>query len=309
MMSARLASSPGSSARALASGAATSSFTRASSCSVVSTRLLTDRGRVPVARSAAISARLAIVPEEPTATSTLEPADLPRERGDRGAHEAPAGVERPGVREVAVEEPAGEADGAELERSRRQHLASLPHEQLGAAAADVAQQQALLEHRHGLQHAEVDEPRLLHPGDHVHQHAGLVPRPVDEHVAVLRLAHGRRGHRGDGGVVHLGDLPEAVEGGHRPVDGVVAELPHVAGARAEADDLLLAIEDLEAGPGVSRRHPGDDPVDRVGADVDAARVSVDGSAAGAITRQSGRCWPRGATPAHPPGGPAGRRQP
>ena len=37
---------------------------------MVSTRLLTERGRVPVARSAAISARLAIVPEEPTATST-----------------------------------------------------------------------------------------------------------------------------------------------------------------------------------------------------------------------------------------------
>ena len=107
-------------------------------------------------------------------------ADLARERGDRGAHEPPAGIERPGVREVAVEEPAGEADGAELQRSRCQHLASMPHEQLGAAAADVAQQQALLEHRHGLQHAEVDEPRLLHPGDDVHEHTGLVPGPVDE---------------------------------------------------------------------------------------------------------------------------------
>ena len=102
----------------------------------------------------------------------------------------------------------------------------------------------------------------------MHEHAGLVPGPVDEHVAVLRLAHRRGGHRGDRRVVHLGHLAEAIEGGDGTIDGVGAELPHVARARAEADHLLLAIEDLEAGPAVAGGHASDHTVHGVGPDVD-----------------------------------------
>ena len=58
-----------------------------------------------------------------------------------------------------------------------EHLAPLADEQLGAAAADVAEQQALVEHRHGLEHAEVDEARLLHAGDDVDVDAGPRPTP------------------------------------------------------------------------------------------------------------------------------------
>ena len=180
----------------------------------------------------------------------------------------PTGVEGTGVGHPSVEEPAGEADGAELQRARGQHLALLTDEQLRAAAADVAQQQARVEHRHRLEHAEVDEARFLHAGDDRDEHAGFVGGPVDEHVAVLRLAHRRGGHRGDGRAVHLGHLAEAIEGGDGTIDGVGAELPHVARARPEADHLLLAIEDLEARPAVAGGHASDHAVHGVGADVD-----------------------------------------
>ena len=59
------------------------------------------------------------------------------------------------------------------------------------------------------------------PGDDVDVDAGLGPRPVDEHVAVLGLAHRGGGDRGDRRVVDRGHLAEPVEGGHGPVDGLV----------------------------------------------------------------------------------------
>ena len=198
----------------------------------------------------------------------VEAAHLASERGDRGPHVTTARVDRAGMGQLPVEEPAGEPDGAELERSGRQHVAPLPDQQLGAAATDVAEQQALVVHRHGLQHPEVDQPSLLHPGDHVDVHPGFRPRAIDELVPVLGLADGGGGHRGDGRAVHLGDLPEAAEGGHGAVDRVGGELAHVAGAGAEPHHLLLPLEDLEPRTGIARGHPGDDPVHGVRADVD-----------------------------------------
>ena len=256
--------------------------------SVVRTRLLTDRGRLPVARSAAISASVAIVPDEPTATSTSS-RRTSRANGAivdrtwrRHASTAPGWVSFPSKnRRVSRMAPSlSERDASTSPR--------WPDEQLGAAAADVAQQQALVVHGHGLQHAEVDEPGLLHPRDDVDVHPGLAPRPVDELVAVLRLAHGGGGHRGDRRVVHLGDLTEAVEGGDGPVDGVGAELAHVAGARAEAHHLLLPLEDLEPGTGVARGHPGDHAVHGVGADVDGGEGLARRSGGRGHAVQSGR---------------------
>jgi hypothetical protein len=169
---------------------------------------------------------------------------------------------------LAVEEAAGEADVAQLERSGRQHLAPETDEQLRAAAPDVAQQQAAVEDRHGLEHPEVDEPRLLDARDDVDVDPGLRPGPVDEHVTIVRLAHRRRGHGGDRRVVDRGHLAEPVEGLDGPVHRVVGQLGHVAGAGPEPHDRLLPLQHLESGHTVHGRHPRDDAVDRVRADVD-----------------------------------------
>ena len=102
MMSARPASSPGSSARASGVGAAMSSATRSSSCAAVRVRLLTDRGRVPVARIAAISASVAMVPDEPDRHLHVQPRGPPDANGAivertwrRQASTAPGCVCRP----------------------------------------------------------------------------------------------------------------------------------------------------------------------------------------------------------------------
>ena len=74
---------------------------------------------------------------------------------------------RLGRHRAAGEEPVGQSHGAELEAAGRQRLAALADEHLGRAAADVDEDQPLVEGRHRLQHAEVDQPRLLEPGDHL----------------------------------------------------------------------------------------------------------------------------------------------
>ena len=85
-----------------------------------------------------------------------------------------------GSTRAAGEEAVGQAHGAELEAARGERLAPLADEHLGRAAADVDEQHALVEHRHRLQHAEVDQPRLLGAGDDLDLDARLVAGPVEE---------------------------------------------------------------------------------------------------------------------------------
>ena len=119
------------------------------------------RGRSAPSPPGPCAATAWIVPDEPTATSkpcaaTSRPNGESVERTNVRHDDTALGVEA-----LAGEEAVGQADGAELEAAGRQHLALLADQHLGDAAADVAQQQALVEHRHGLQHAEVDEAGLL----------------------------------------------------------------------------------------------------------------------------------------------------
>ena len=80
-------------------------------------------------------------------------------------------------RHAAGEEAVGEPDGAELEAAGGERLALLADQQLGRAAADVDEQQPAVEHRHGLQHAEVDQPGLLDARDDLDLDAGLARGP------------------------------------------------------------------------------------------------------------------------------------
>jgi len=69
----------------------------------------------------------------------------PVERGEHALDVASTRVDRRRVQRVGGEEPVREAHGAELEAGRGQDLAALAHQQLGGPAADVAQQQPLVE--------------------------------------------------------------------------------------------------------------------------------------------------------------------
>ncbi len=106
------------------------------------------------------------------------------------------------------------------------------------------------------------------------------------------------GHGVDVGVVDLGEPNQLDQRVHAAIDGVGSEHLHVARARAETDHDLLPGDHLErrTRPGrtaVDLADPGDDHVERVGADVDGR----EGAFAHAITLAAGR---RRAPPGGPP---------
>ena len=204
-----------------------------------------------------------MVPDDPHGHVEPGPADLPHGGRQRGADAPAARLDGLGGRLGRVEVAPGQPDAAELEAAGGQDLALGAHHQLGGPAADVAHHDLAVEHRHRLQHAQVDEPGLLEPGDHLDLDADR-PGPLDEHGAVLGLPHGGGGHGPHGRPLDGGHLLEAVERLDAAVDGGRREPLHVAGRGPQPDHLALAVEDLDA----VRVHPGHHQVDRVRADVD-----------------------------------------
>ena len=166
-----------------------------------------------------------------------------------------------------------EPDGPELERAGRQRLAPLAEHQLGAAAPDVADEQPLVEHGQGGEHAQVDEAGLLPAGDDLDLDPGLAPGPVEEAVVVLRLADGGGGHAPQLGAVGVGQATEATQHLDAPLHRRGREVLHVAGPLAQADLLLLPGDDLEA---IVVDGPGHHQVERVGPDVDGGEPSAMG---------------------------------
>ena len=256
---------------------------------MVSTRLLTDRGRVPVARMRRHLGQRGDRARRADRHLDLEPADLARERGDRGAHVPPAGVDRAGVRVLAVEEAAGEADGAELQRAR----GAAPRPRWPTSSSVLPPPMSHSRRRWSNTGTAWSTPRWMRRASSTPEMTFTLTRASSQarSISTSRFSASRTAEVATaviGRVVDLGDLAEPVEGRDGAVDGVGAELPHVAGARAEPHHLLLALEDLEAGPGVAGGHPGDHAVERVGADVDGGEgLACDGRRRGPRA-QSGR---------------------
>ena len=141
---------------------------------------------------------------------------LAGERGQHRSHLPAAGVNVARLQLARSEEALGEPVRAEFQAARRQRLALQPDEQLGGAATDVAEQQALVEHRHRLEHAEVDQASLLDAGDDLDVHPRLGARPLEEHPAVLCLPDRAGRHCRDRGSVDIRHLPEAGESVSQP---------------------------------------------------------------------------------------------
>ena len=198
----------------------------------------------------------------------LEPAgvgDHARRLHDVAAHVVPGLLDGALLDRLLGEEALAHPDGADLEAAGVEHLAAEADDELGRAAADVDDEDALVEHRNRLEDTEVDEARLLDARDHLDAHPRFLAGALEEFGAVVGLTHRARG---DG--VHLcirgvGDPPEAGEGGDTAVDRLGRQLLHLARARPQPHDLLLAVEDLEA---VVARRAGDDEVEAVGPQVD-----------------------------------------
>src|SRR5439155_17086790 len=87
---------------------------------------------------------------------------LTRHRAKGGTYELAAFLDTAAAHLLATEEPLGEAARAQLDAAGLEHPTGTTQHQFGAPSSDVDQQQLLVEHGHRLQHAQMDEPRLLH---------------------------------------------------------------------------------------------------------------------------------------------------
>jgi hypothetical protein len=112
----------------------------------------------------------------------------------------------------------------------------------------------------------MDEPRFLRPGDDTRPDAGLLCRRLEELSAVFRFAH-CAGCDGDDPIdaVRFGQAAEFRQYLERSVHSLGGKRTAVQTARAEADHLLLAVDDFER---QIRAHAHHDHVQRVGPDVD-----------------------------------------
>ena len=166
---------------------------------------------------------------------------------------------------VGAHESLGQTHDAELEALHPLELVAFARHDLEAASADVDDDRALATEIESVRGGEEDQPRFLGAGDDVDVQAEAVPHAQHEFAAVLGLADGAGRHGEDG--IGLMLLRQPLEGFERPEADVDRGWRQPAGGERrapEADHLLGAIDDLEAGA----PDAGDHHVDRVGADVD-----------------------------------------
>ena len=149
------------------------------------------------------------------------------------------------------EEPVSQSNGSKLRAVGRSDLAALPHQELGAAATDVNNEDLLVEHGQSLKNAEVDEPRLFNARDHIDVHAGLITCSFDKRLTVVRFPKGARSDGGDVGPETVGDLTESPQRGDSTFDGFGSQVGHVARPRTQPHHLLLFRDNVETPVGVN----------------------------------------------------------
>ena len=167
---------------------------------------------------------------------------------------------------IAVHEPFGQPDDADLEAARGLDRRRVAERDLHAAAADVDDDRARAADVHAVDRGLVDQPRFLGAGDDAWTNAGLALDAREELSAVARFA--RRARRGGEDLVHamrLGQALELRERLQRRVHRLRRQRLAVESAGAETNHDLLAIDDFER---QIRTDPDDDHVNGVGADVD-----------------------------------------
>lgn len=171
---------------------------------------------------------------------------------------------------IAVDEPLGEANDAELEAPGELGVRAGAARHLDAAAADVNDDSQVARGADAVQRRTMDEPCLFRSRDHPGADAGLARDGLQEFAAVFRLARRARG-RGDDliDLVRLGQAPEFREHLERRVHCLRCEGATAEAAGAQPDHFLLAVHDLkrEVGP-----HAHHDHVERIGADVDGGQT-------------------------------------
>ena len=167
---------------------------------------------------------------------------------------------------IALDEPFGEADDAELEAAPQLDAGAGAAGDLDAAAADVDDHRDVARHADAVDRRQVDEPGLFDARNHAGPDAGLGRDRLQELAAVLGFA-GRARRDGHDLVdpVRFGQPPEFRQHLQRGVHRFGRERAAVEAAGAQPDHLLFPIDDLEREIGAD---PHDDHVQRIGPDID-----------------------------------------
>jgi hypothetical protein len=211
------------------------------------------------------------VPDEPTASS--QPSVL-EALGD-GLHQLARGelgvLHRLLVDLAAGKEARGVAHAAHVEAFHRARLHLLADDAFGRAAADVHHEAVVLHQGQRVRDPEIDEARLLVPGDHLDRESERALRLAHELLRILRdtqrvgadHAHRAPGHSREA----LGELAQRAQ---RSLLRVVVEALVGAEACAQAHGLLQRIQRVD----LLADHATDGEVEAVGAQVDGAEGVV-----------------------------------
>ena len=167
---------------------------------------------------------------------------------------------------IALHEPFGQTDDAELEAAAQLDIGTDAARDLDAASADIDNHGRFRRAADPIIGRQMDEPGFLGPRDDTRADSRLLRDGVKELAAVFGFAHRAR-RDGDDLVdaVRFGQTPELRQDLERGVHRLGRERAPVETACAQADHLLLAVDDLER---QIRPHVHDDHVQRVGPDID-----------------------------------------
>ena len=167
---------------------------------------------------------------------------------------------------IALDEPLGETDDAELEAASELHRGASAPRDLDTAPSDVDDDDVIAGRADAVRRGAMDEPCFLGAGDDARADAGLGGDGLEKLGSGLGFA--RRARRDGDDLIHAVRVGEPPELGHhleRGVGGFRGERAAVEAARAEPDHLFFAIDDFkrQIGP-----HPHDDHVQRICPDID-----------------------------------------
>ena len=162
------------------------------------------------------------------------------------------------------EKSVGEANSADLEAPRKEHLISMTDDDFGTAASDVANEHRVLVIPDSVEDTEMDEAGFLDPGDGFDRDTSLFLCALDEFRSIPCLANRACCDRPNLCSVGLGKVAHPAQTGDSAIDRLRIELLHFSCTVSDANGFFLASYDFKAvGDGFRDHH-----VKTIGPDVE-----------------------------------------
>ncbi len=174
---------------------------------------------------------------------------------------------------IALQKHFGEADRAQRLRERLDDVPGVAQDQLGAAAADIRHQQALLEVRPLALHAQMHQARFLQTGDDLHGRPQNGGGARQKFRLIAGVAQG-----GGSDDSHRQHVQLAIRGRHprqdvaRQIHGGFVQAAFAKNTGAQAHHLTLGCQHLHLAVGVHLRRQH---ADGVTADIDGCVLGHD----------------------------------